>query len=222
MTVRNGQRPAATPRDQRSLFVDSFRWLAEKQANTNEQVENLGYEELGKRYPRAQPGELSLSRRNNFRLDLLAKGKYLYLEPTPKSKKASSIQPVVGVDYDWSLPDRPNISLRVGLFGYSVEAPLAAIGIRFETPLDTKAPHNYHHAQLFSRFLKPAPGVELLPSCPPWLPDTFPGLPLPTNSPVGLVACLLISLYGTNYSGFTDVIGQQIWAALQPGYLASN
>lgn len=68
--------------------------------------------------------------------------------------------------------------------------------------------HNYAHVQLLSRLEAPRDrnraGDEprergRTGSYIHWLPETQPALPLPASSSVGLLLCLLLSLYGPEY-----------------------
>lgn len=69
------------------------------------------------------------------------------------------------------------------------------IGLRFESQEGPagKSIHDYAHAQLFCAFDRESLN---LPSCPAWLPDVHPAIPIPAENAVDILCCALKSLYG--------------------------
>lgn len=74
-------------------------------------------------------------------------------------------------------------------------AELQCLAIRFETDeggLDSDhGSHDFCHAQ-FCKRINDTP----LPKVPEWIPDSQPSFPLDAENQVGLVLCMLTSLYG--------------------------
>lgn len=124
---------------------------------------------------------------------------YLYLEAVEKGARALPV-----LDVQWDFDKRPpRVALRLMLFLWD-NGSLRSIGVRLESADHAGEMHNYPHAQLLSRLEnpghrehgEPTPQQEQDESYIPWLPETQPALPLPTSTLVGLLLCLILSLYG--------------------------
>lgn len=92
--------------------------------------------------------------------------------------------------------DPMELRLRVALcYQHASDDPreLRAIGYRYETPEST-ARHSMHHAQPIRSF-EGAGGTEL-PGLFPYTPDDAPSFPLAATDAAGVLACMIVSLYG--------------------------
>jgi hypothetical protein len=94
-----------------------------------------------------------------------------------------------------------DLKIRVAHF-YSVDGDngqdLEAVGWRFEPPEDETGAHSYYHAQPISAF--DTGGRWRLPTASV-LNESCPAFPLLAESPVSLLAALLVSLYGRVHVG---------------------
>lgn len=150
-------------------------------------------------------------------------GRYLYLEPLQRGGRAL---PLLDVEHDFR-GSPPKLGLRLMLFLLS-GGKLRSIGFRFESPGNSGTTHGYWHVQLLSTLESPRrrrrPGPEhpegaLDLGALAWLPETQPALPLPTSSPVGLLLCLVISLYGPEiYGRLRQGVRFDLRPKLQKGY----
>lgn len=141
---------------------------------------------------------------------------FLYLEPLSKGPPAL---PVVALDYDFQAPS-PSLSIRVMLFRPDEsEREVDTFGFRLETGDQQGTMHRYHHAQMIrhlegkGRSLAIA-GWKIRSS---WVPETQPALPLDSHSPLSLLLCLLISLYGPKYliELKHTVTNQRVWGVVE-------
>lgn len=102
---------------------------------------------------------------------------------------------------------QPDVSLYLGLFTTSTDEYIQAVGFRYETPEISKK-HGYFHVQPTKEFRAKNIGQAMvrrdpfskfyddgLENC--WLPVSDPTIPARANTPVDLLLCLLVSLYGT-------------------------
>jgi len=149
-------------------------------------------------YPRLADRELERRLRNETG-NLSATNSYLHLEPI---SKGPALVPVMDMKWDFT-GEAPLMQLRLMLF-LSHDDRIRSIGFRFESPDANGAMHNYPHVQLISRLevmsKRSASDAGMSAANDiPWLPESQPALPLPTSTPVGLLLCALLSLYGPNY-----------------------
>ena len=76
-------------------------------------------------------------------------------------------------------------------------ATLQALAIRFETdegvpqPTGKRESHDFCHAQLCRSINSTTPATT-----PSWLPESQPSFPLDAKDQIGLVLCMLTTLYG--------------------------
>ncbi|MDY7229029.1 hypothetical protein [Hyalangium rubrum] len=117
---------------------------------------------------------------------------FIYLKPP---EKASRSLPVLNLNCDFS-GSLPNVGLRLAFFLLDDDKRPVSIGFRFETPHGVDGEeglHDYYHAQPINSFFKDS---DNLLNCPPWLPCKLPAFPLQAQTPVELLSCLLLSIYG--------------------------
>ena len=80
------------------------------------------------------------------------------------------------------------------------KSKLQSLAIRFETDEgdpdqgDGPGAHDFCHAQLCNYI-----DEDICATTPEWIPDSQPSIPLDADSQVGLVLCMLTSLYGGAY-----------------------
>jgi hypothetical protein len=125
-------------------------------------------------------------------LDLALKGRRL-CDQKPKAKKSVSTSPM-----EWAL------ELRILLLhcrredesalGGETRARPHGIVLRLE---GGDCSHPYFHSQLCTSFGgSSGHPTDCLLISPAWLPERIPALPLNATEPLGLLACLLVGLYG--------------------------
>ncbi len=148
----------------------------------------------------------------HWSVDMFDKKAYLYMSPIAKDGFAL---PVARLSYDFAA-DRPSARLQVGLYTL-VHARTQAVGFRFEAPTALTGAHCYWHAQPMRSYDRA--GSPTLPSRTMWQPVSIPAFPLDAKGPIGLVMCLLISLYG--FDVLAQMRGQPFLADLQ-GILAGS
>lgn len=127
-----------------------------------------------------------------------AGNRFLYLPPLDKN---SAFIPILSFRYSFKGKEE----VKLGLHLVTVhDEKLHAFGYRFETghpagKTGSVASHDFQHAQLCVTY--DGPGDAPLPyiNCPSWIPTTQPSFPLPANDYVGLLICLLVSLYGGHW-----------------------
>ena len=121
--------------------------------------------------------------------------KFLILEPV---SIGGWMLPVLSFGYDFRR-SHPEFRLRLALFLLEEDegkSELRAIGYRFESP-EGEGIHHYYHAQIINAFEK-GNDKWRIPS-PRWLPTKQPAFALDACSPVTLIACMLISIYGRDF-----------------------
>lgn len=124
----------------------------------------------------------------------------LYLPPL---EREAEFLPVLSLCCDLS-EAKTEVKARVMLIrGFQGLKPYG-VGFRLETP-HGQGRHDYYHAQPV-RDLGWAPAIE----CPSWLPVKEPSFPLLARSPVALMLCLMLSLYGLKYC-WEFVSQYQVW-----------
>lgn len=101
---------------------------------------------------------------------------------------------------EWRFEPNPIVlRLRVAIYYKNGDVDdLKAVGYRFETP-ENAARHAFHHAQPIAKFAGNAD--SFLPGLPEHALDDAPSLPLFAKDPIGLFACMLVSLYGLDVGG---------------------
>lgn len=121
-------------------------------------------------------------------LEFKAQGRFLYLEPVVDK----GILPFLTFDTsnDWV-----NFRAYVLLTMLDPSNDLQALAMRFETDEGSRADgrigsHDFCHAQL-CRSINSARATT-----PPWLPESQPSVPLDADDQIGLVLCMLTSVYG--------------------------
>ena len=77
---------------------------------------------------------------------------------------------------------------------------LRSLAVRFETsegdPDDNLGKHDFLHAQLCNYIYNSDGRIIAKAKTPDWLPTSQPSFPLDADNQVGLVLCMLTSLYG--------------------------
>ena len=118
------------------------------------------------------------------------KEQFLLLEPTADKK----ILPFVTID---SSDDWVHFRIYVFLTGFDDNSEIWGVLFRYETdegdgtPGDDVGKHDFCHAQICRALRK---GGRQLTSC--WVPDSDPAIPLDADNQIGLVLCMLTSIYG--------------------------
>jgi hypothetical protein len=123
---------------------------------------------------------------------------FLYL---PITTEGNCVLPVTTVNYAFPANGAQSLKkLKCGMFvvsgPFSRYEDLHAVGFRFESPEYNSVRHGFWHAQSIWEFKRKALPRYILPHAPMWIPTDTPALPLPVSEPAGLVAALLVSLYG--------------------------
>lgn len=124
-------------------------------------------------------------------LSLKEKGRFLYLEPIQKKK----IIPFVTIQ---TARKWVNFRIYVLLGMEDAQCEMKTLAIRFETDEGPgqggkAGSHDYCHMQLCRSI------DDIEASTPSWLPDSQPSVPLDAEDQVGLVLCMLVSLYGARH-----------------------
>jgi hypothetical protein len=88
---------------------------------------------------------------------------------------------------------------------------VASVGYRFESP-DNPGEHRFFHLQ---HIVELGNGVHRLPT-PPWMPQSKLAVPLDVRTDVGLLLCLLASLYGPNSEVMRQILDSQYRTMLGP------
>lgn len=136
---------------------------------------------------------LLIAGRKSF--DSLVKGPahFIYLKPIMDH---SWLVPIMAFKYHIE-DDTVEASIRLTLM-MEVDGLLKAIGYRYETG---KGKHDYCHVQHIREFdtSRPIPTEK-------WIPEGSPAIPVDAGGPVGLLICVLGSLYGLEY--VTQLTGQ--------------
>ena len=136
--------------------------------------------------------------------------KFLIFEPV---RVGSWMLPVLSFGYDFRR-SHPEFWIRLALFLFEEldqNNELRAVGYRFESP-EGEGIHHYYHAQLIRAFDKNNEQWRI--PCPGWLPTKQPAFALDAHSPVTLVACILISLYGRGF--ISELQHSRFWNQFKP------
>jgi hypothetical protein len=131
---------------------------------------------------------------------LSARSLALYLRP-PKIDE--SLLPIVNFELTLSTQGKDSkVILKPRLLlvqceKQSTSAPSRphGIGFRFD---NQDSEHTYCHSQLCSGLAGPSSDESDLLTLPHWLPQSIPALPIRAKGAMGLLLCLLVSLYGTD------------------------
>jgi hypothetical protein len=187
---------------ERTLFRELLVWVidrADRHWRKSDDRQLLALRDyLVENYPPCNEATLSglLPRSKPIRqLDLLGHRYFVIMEPLT----SRPIVPVASVSFDFT-GQEPELRLRIGLFLHdNSQAPLAlcSTGYRYETPESVAGAHSFFHAQPIRSFHQG--GDFPLPNVAPWLPLAEPTFPLDARNMVGLIVCVLISLYGMTY-----------------------
>ena len=187
---------------QRGILRELLRWIVDRadrrwRAVGDPELSAL-YESLITKYPplnEAVFSRLLPTKKPMGTFDLLRHRYFIIMEPLTKR----SIVPVASIAFDFEAAS-PAMGLRVGLFFFDQSGQaglLCSAGYRFETPSGSTGIHAFFHAQPIRAFHQS--GAFPLPMVASWLPLTDPTFPLDARNVVGLVVCLLISLYGASF-----------------------
>lgn len=149
-------------------------------------------EEVRRRWRPAQRRELEGIMGGEDGYDTLEASAFIYAEQVPRGHPV--LWPVMA--FNAGRVSR-NLKVRVALFysafdGSGKESP-GAVGWRFEPPEDDTGSHSYYHAQPISSFDRS--GRWRLP-IEATINEVYPAFPLRAQSSVGLLAGMLVSLYG--------------------------
>ena len=125
----------------------------------------------------------------NTELELKEQGRFLYLEPVVDK----GILPFLTLD---TSKEWVNFRAYVLLTMLDPSDELQALAMRFETDEGTRSnggigSHDFCHAQLCRSI-----NDSTRATTPSWLPESQPSLPLDAEDQVGVVLCMLTSLYG--------------------------
>jgi hypothetical protein len=115
--------------------------------------------------------------------------------------------PVLALEQTFGI-ERPHLSLRVAMFreGEDDSGDLRAIGFRFETMEGVGSKHDYCHIQLIKSLSISSEDTRWrLPNCPGWLPLTQPAIPIDASSPIQVMMCFVIGLYGRDRLSLIDM-----------------
>ncbi len=127
---------------------------------------------------------------NNKEVDMMERNMFLYLEPT----KSKSILPLVTIQSSnkWC-----HFRIYALLTMLDRDSNLQSLAIRYETDEgdgqigSATGAHDFCHAQLCRYITGKVPA-----STPAWLPESQPSFPLDAEDQIGLVVCMLTSIYG--------------------------
>lgn len=191
---------------EQGLFRDLVLWLSQQadQPSQRDEMSDL-YLELQNTYlpvEHSRELESALETDGDLTVDLLARRKFLYLEPVPND---GPWWPLFTFICDFA-SDRPLIRLYVGMFSFQEDAAangsrVRGFGFRLETPEGSGGGrHDFYHAQLITRFRRRA-DHDFLTGVPTWLPDSQPSVPVRADSPVALLVALVVTLYDARGAG---------------------
>jgi hypothetical protein len=125
----------------------------------------------------------------------------LFLPPLDLNK---DFVPVLSITSDFEAAP-PNTQLWVGMFSCDKKRNLRVWGFRFETA-HVNTNHDYSHSQFTRTFRRTKDGRKFQ-NLPEWMPEHLPCIVVPSNGPVSLVFCMLISLYGQRGYGLITKMG---------------
>lgn len=164
---------------------------------------------VSEKYVSFQDVELERLLSSDGAFDSLDSGQFLILEP---SSLGSPMIPVLSFSYDFHR-SHPEFRLRLALFLFDEldkKDKLRAVGYRFESP-EGEGIHHFYHAQIIRAFKKNTEQWRL--PGPDWLPTKQPAFALDACSPVTLIVCLLISIYGRDF--IAELRHAQFWDELK-------
>lgn len=157
---------------------------------------------LDSRLPRIRPDELErlLPTEGQLEGSSIERRGFLYLEPL---RKGEPVLPVMTWQYDFN-SDSSLLAFRILLFRLTEPEGIAdTVGFRFETADSQGTLHRYNHMQMIRQLEKkkdlPTKIGRWKIRRLPWLPENQPAFPLAAESPLCLLLCLLVSLYGPGY-----------------------
>ncbi|HSS52231.1 MAG TPA: hypothetical protein VLX28_25090 [Thermoanaerobaculia bacterium] len=168
-----------------ALYRRHSLWVRDPRANSKQRKLNV---EISKTYNVIEPGKLDhivKKIKTQGIIDFPSGKDFLFLKPPDKE----DVLPVLSITGDLN---EDALSVRMALFKFDGSEVPAAIGFRFETP-HGDGRHNYHHAQMITRFDK---SMKKLPQVPCWLPVSQPALMMSATNPLSLFLGVLIGLYG--------------------------
>ena len=118
--------------------------------------------------------------------------RFLYLEPTEKHQMVPLV--TLQSSNGWA-----NFGIYTLLMMLDTCSTLQVLAIRFETDEgscrgEKRGSHDFCHAQLCTSISPRAKATT-----PAWLPESQPSIPLDAEEPIGLVLCMLTSLYGARH-----------------------
>jgi hypothetical protein len=127
---------------------------------------------------------------------------FLYLRPIAQGCPTI---PILTVKCDFS-KSHPLVTVKLILFVLDNQDKIQMLGYRFESPHgEGEGRHDFYHVQPIINVIRAKDGPRL--NCPDWIPDTHPSLALDAENSVMLVLCLLLSLYGLQY---TQELGRRV------------
>jgi hypothetical protein len=103
--------------------------------------------------------------------------------------------PILTLTSDFSA-EVPITRLCVGMFGFTNRNKPKVLSFRFETA-HANSNHDYCHGQLTREYT--ASTGKVFSGLPSWTPEHIPCILIPSNNPVSLIFCLLISFYGVRF-----------------------
>jgi hypothetical protein len=111
----------------------------------------------------------------------------------PGSSSTPEVVPAITVSWSWA-GERPHIQVVVALLiaGSTTQTGLNVTAFRFESA-DEGTPHSFHHAQPTARHVHRG---DFLEGVRRPLHESVPAFPLDAVGPVGVIICVLLSLYG--------------------------
>jgi hypothetical protein len=183
---------------EQELLRQIFLWLSSRHRHAVADLSGMPLDihtRVAERYDGFQDIELEKLLLGKDAFNCLDHRKFLLLEPV---SHGTWMLPVLSFSYDFNR-SHPEFRLRMALFlleKLNGRDELRAIGYRFESP-EGEGIHHYYHAQMIHSFEKHNEQWRI--PCPGWLPTKQPAFALDANSPVTLVACILISLYGRDF-----------------------
>lgn len=197
----------------REILRQIFLWMLSRHRHA---VSNLSgkplriHDLVSQRYKIFQDVEIEKLLAAGDVFDSLDHKKFLLLEPV---ELGGWMLPVLSFGYDFRRSN-PEFRIRLALFLFEElekREELRAVGYRFESP-EGEGIHHYYHAQGIRAFDKKNEDWRI--PCPDWMPTKQPALALDANSPITLVACILISLYGRAF--ISELQHARFWDQLKP------
>jgi hypothetical protein len=123
----------------------------------------------------------------------------LFMPPLDLDK---SFVPVLSLECDYGCSP-VTMRLCVGMFSFDQNHKPIVFAVRFETA-HFSSNHDFHHGQ-FTREFERKSGASngssrtrkhVFASLPGWTPKHIPCIPVPADTPISLIICMLISFYG--------------------------